>query len=114
MSFLGLKKKIPGDSLWFDDVRNTVNQILLGKLSNVHTCTLSMNTGSASTVVVLSHGELGPNTHVALEPTNLGGAQAIASGTMYVSNRDTVNNTITITHSVDTSITRSFRFTLTG
>ena len=114
MSFLGLKKYIKGDETWFSNLESIVNRILQGKLSNVHTVTLSMSTGSASTVVYLADGQVGPDTHVALEPTNLGGAAAIASGDMYVSNRDSVNNTITITHAVDVSTTRSFRFTLTG
>lgn len=114
MSFPNVKKYVKGDDNWFDGLTTVVNRILMGKTSNVHTVTLSMTTGSASTVVHLSSGQVGPDTHVGLEPANANAAAAMGAGTLYVSARDPVNNTITITHPVDTSNTRSFRFTLTG
>jgi len=114
MSFDGIKKYIEGDKSWFADLQTTVNRMLKGKLANVYTTNLNMAPASVSTVVKLSYGDIGVDTHVTLQPTNAAAASAMASGTLYVSAQDPTASTITITHANNISDTRSFKFTLTG
>ena len=88
-----------------------VNGIMQGKTNNTGTVTLA--TGATITVVELAEGRLGENTVIHLDPLTQNAAYESFTP-IYVSVRDVRNKTFTISHSVDSSTDRTFRYSLIG
>lgn len=97
---------------WSIHARNTMNGLLLGKSNNTGSVTL--NTSTSSTTVVLAKGRLGPNTVILFEPTTANAANEIATATMWVSTKDPLNNKFILTNAVNTQNDRTFNFVLIG
>lgn len=97
---------------WLRHARNTINGCLNGKTNN--TSTVTLNTSTATTTVVLAEGRLGPNTVILFEPTTANAAAEIGAGTMWVSTKDPLNNRFLITNASNTQNDRTFNFVLIG
>lgn len=97
---------------WLLNATKVVNGLLNGKSNNTGTVTL--NTSTATTTVVLAQGRLGIDTVILFEPTTANAATEIALGTMWVSTKDPLNNKFLITNAVNTQNDRTFNFILVG
>ncbi len=97
---------------WSIHARNTVNGLLAGKSNNTGTVTL--NTSTSSTTVVLAKGRLGPDTVILFEPTTADAAIEVSTATMWVSTKDPLNNKFIITNAVNNKNDRTFNFILVG
>jgi hypothetical protein len=97
---------------FFLKARLTVNGCLNGKTNNTGTVTL--NTSTSSTTVVLASGRLGPNTVILFEPTTANAAIEISTATMWVSTKDPLNNQFILTNAVNNKNDRIFNFVLIG
>lgn len=97
---------------WMLHARNTINNCLNGKTNNTGAVTLA--TSTATTVVTLAKGRLGPNTVILFEPTTANAAAEIGAGTMWVSTKDPLNNQFMITNASNTQNNRTFNFILVG
>ncbi len=97
---------------WMWHARNTVNGCLNGKLNNTGTVTLT--TSTATTVVQLALGRLGPNTVILFEPTTQTAATEIYGATMWVSSRDVATGVFRITNANNANNDRTFNFILIG
>lgn len=97
---------------WILRARLCINGLLSGKSNNTGNFTLA--TSTASTVVVLAKGRLGPDTVVVYMPTTANAATELALGTMFVSSRNVASNTFTLTNSNNHQNDRTFAFILVG
>lgn len=97
---------------WLLHARNTINGVLNGKSNNIGTVTL--NTSTATTTVVLAIGRLGVDTAILFEPTTLNAAGEVGAGTMFVSTKDPETGKFNITHASNTENDRTFNFILVG
>src|SRR6185436_9943596 len=97
---------------WLFHARLTINGCLNGKTNNTSAVTLTSST--ATTVVTLAKGRLGPNTIILFEPTTATAAAELAAGTMWVSSKDVAAGVFRITNSVSVAGDRTFNFILVG
>jgi hypothetical protein len=109
MSFPSVPTTFEDKNEWLRRIALTVNRLLKGKMNCTGSVTLTNST--TSTTVALQAGQLGESTVVLLSPVTSDAAAEFS--TMYVSARDVLNNTFTITHSNDTT-TRTFSYVLLG
>lgn len=97
---------------WVFHARLTINGCLNGKTNN--TSSVTLQTSTATTVVTLAKGRLGPNTVILFEPTTAHAAAEIGNGTMWVSSKDVANGVFRITNASNTQNDRTFNFILVG
>lgn len=97
---------------WMLRLQASFNAMLNGKTNNVDSVTL--NTSTATTTVVLAKGRLGPDTYINFMPLTQNAASELAAGTMWVSTIDSLNNKFHITNASNMQADRTFRFILVG
>lgn len=97
---------------WLWHATNTLNGCLNGKTNNIGSVTL--NTSTSSTTVVLAKGRLGSGTVILFEPTTASAAIEITTATMFVSTKDSLNDMFIITNAVNNQNDRTFNFILVG
>lgn len=112
MSFDGVPNHMLDTNDWLRRVARVVNSLLLGKTNNVHSVTLTAS--QASTTVTLAAGLLGKDTVILFSPITANAAAEIGNGTMYLSSRDVLNNTFTVTHANNAQTDRTFSYVLIG
>ena len=93
-------------------IRTVVNGCLNGKSNNTGSVTL--NTNTSSTTVVLATGRLGPNTYINFMPMTANAAVELSTATMWVSTIDPLNNQFILTNAVNNQNDRTFTFILVG
>lgn len=93
---------------------NVVRGAMKGKTNNTGTCTLGA--GSATTVVQLSKGDLGPDSIILFMPKTASAATEFSAGIMYVSLIESAKtkNKFTITHTNSGVTDRIFNFIIVG
>lgn len=97
---------------WLRRCVRVINGIMQGKTNNTGSVTLTAN--AATTVVTESEGRIGQNTVILFSPTTANAATEFGAGTLYVSARDVINNTFTITHVNNAQTDRTFKYVLIG
>lgn len=85
-----------------------VNQAILGNLNNTGTLTLTANAVST----VITNSRVGGNSFLEFMPTTANAATEKAAGTMYVSNRN--KGEFTITHANNAQTDRTFVYVHVG
>lgn len=97
---------------WVKIIAAKVNQILRGRTNNVGEVTLT--SGAASTSVTVPIGLFGDRTVFVFDATTANAATALSSGGMYVSARDPLAGTYTITHPNTAQADKTFRVAYIG
>lgn len=97
---------------WIHKARTTINNLLNGKSNNTGSFTLA--TSTATTVVTLAQGRMGPDTVILYQPLSLNAAAEIGAGTMFVSSKDVETGVFRLTHASNTQNDRNFAFILVG
>jgi len=88
----------------------SLQQVAAGRSNAVGTVTLA--TGTATTVVTTQTGICASGSTVNLTPTTANAAAELGNGTMYVS--AVGNNTFTITHANSATTGRTFSYAIVG
>lgn len=116
MSYRALAARFGPESTDFDrDVVQVVNGVMLGKTNNTGAVTLTAN--QSTTTVTVAAGLIGEDSVILFSPTTLNAAKALThngTGSMYVSARDVLNNTFTISHQNNAQTDRSFLYVFIG
>lgn len=97
---------------WCRRIARVLNDAMNGKTNNTDTITLTAN--AATSTVTLATGRIGENTIILFMPTTAHAATEFGAGSLYVSARDVLNNTFTITHANNAQTDRVFNFVLIG
>jgi len=97
---------------WCALIAAKVNQILRGKTNNVGEVTLTAS--STTSAIAVAIGTFGDDTVFLFEPTTSTAATAIGSGSMYVSARNALLGTYTITHPSTAATDKTFRVAYIG
>lgn len=111
LGFIEVPEFLPDKAEWGRRIAKRLKEISQGKTNNIDVVTLTLN--SATTVITLAPGRIGNDTLVLFMPTNANAATEFGAGVMYVSSRDVLNNTFTITHQNNAN-TRTFSYALIG
>lgn len=97
---------------WLFMMSHVVNGLMHGRSNN--TGFITLKSGSATTTVTLPSGSIGPSTFVLLCPLTASAATEYGAGSIYLSARDPLNNTFTLTHVNSGTTDRRFGFILVG
>lgn len=89
---------------------NAIKMLAQGKTNNTGTVTLTAN--SATTTITEADGKIGLYTQIVLTPTTANAAAALTN--IYLSARDVANKTITLTHTNNAQVDRTFLYHLVG
>jgi len=110
--FPGVPNYYPDHPSLLKQIIKVVQNLLQGRSNNAHAVTLTANVGT--TTVTLAKDEIGQATLVFFMPQTANAAAEIGAGTMYVSARNVLSNTFTITHANNAQTDRTFGFALIG
>ncbi len=97
---------------WLRRLSRVVNGIMGGKTNNTGSVTLTANAGT--TTVTETDGRLGNDTIILFMPTTANAATEFGAGSLYVSSRNVINKTFTITHANNAQNDRTFKYILVG
>lgn len=89
-----------------------IRGIMKGRTNNAYAVTLTAN--SATTTLTFAEHILGQNTLIIFTPQTANASAEIGAGTMYLSSRDVINKTATITHANNAQTDRTFGYILVG
>lgn len=98
------------DELSRDYSRN-IYKCFQGKTDNVGG-PITLTANAATTTITEAAGRIGQTTYIDFMPTTANAA--VAKQTMYVSSRDVINNTFTITHDNNAQVDKTFYYVLVG
>lgn len=110
MAFLDAPEYENDHTNLFRKLLRVTKGIMQGKTNNTGTVTLTPN--STTTVITFAASRLGQETVITLTATTANAAGAVSG--LYVSSRDTANNTLTLTHANTAAIDKTFNYVLTG